>query len=54
MQREDDEPQMNKLIAMTLGDEGFRVIAARPGDDALNRVSNLRPDVVTGFEQLEL
>ena len=42
----DDEPQMNKLVALTLGDEGFRVVTARSGEEALNRVTNVRPDVV--------
>src|SRR5215471_271875 len=42
----DDEPQITKLVAMTLADEGFRVVTAKNGEEALNRVTNLRPDVV--------
>jgi two-component system KDP operon response regulator KdpE len=42
----DDEPQITKLVAMTLTEEGFRVITARNGEEALDRVASLRPDVV--------
>ena len=42
----DDEPQITKLVAMTLTEEGFRVITARDGEEALDRVASQRPDVV--------
>ncbi len=42
----DDEPQITKLVAMTLNEEGFRVVTARDGEEALDRVASLRPDVV--------
>jgi two-component system, OmpR family, KDP operon response regulator KdpE len=42
----DDEPQITKLVAMTLSEEGFRVVTAKNGEEALDRVASLRPDVV--------
>ena len=42
----DDEPQITKLVAMTLTEEGFRVVTARDGEEAIDRVTSLRPDVV--------
>jgi two-component system KDP operon response regulator KdpE len=42
----DDEPQITKLVALTLGDEGFRVATAHGGEEALNQVEALRPDVL--------
>jgi two-component system KDP operon response regulator KdpE len=42
----DDEPQITKLVALTLTEEGFRVVTARDGEEALDRVATLRPDVV--------
>ena len=42
----DDEPQITKLVAMTLSEEGFRVITARHGEEALDKVAAQRPDVV--------
>jgi two-component system KDP operon response regulator KdpE len=42
----DDEPQITKLVSMTLTEEGFRVVTARNGEEALDRVASLRPDVV--------
>ena len=38
----DDEPQITKLVAMTLTEEGFRVITARDGEEALDRVASQR------------
>ena len=42
----DDEPQIRKLVALTLTEEGFRVVTARDGEEALDRVASQRPDVV--------
>ena len=42
----DDEPQITKLVAMTLTEEGFRVVTARNGEEAIDKVASLRPDVV--------
>jgi two-component system KDP operon response regulator KdpE len=42
----DDEPQITKLVAMTLTEEGFRVVTARDGEEAIDKVASLRPDVV--------
>jgi len=42
----DDEPRITKLVAVTLSDEGFRVITASGGEDALSKAEDLRPDLV--------
>jgi two-component system, OmpR family, KDP operon response regulator KdpE len=42
----DDEPRITKLVSIALGEEGFRVITARDGTDALARAEEYRPDVV--------
>jgi DNA-binding response OmpR family regulator len=42
----DDEPRITKLVALTLADEGFRVVTARGGVEALQMAEQLRPDIV--------
>ena len=42
----DDEPRITKLVAMTLGDEGFRVVTANGGEEALRKAEEVRPDIV--------
>jgi two-component system KDP operon response regulator KdpE len=42
----DDEPRITKLVAVTLGDEGFRVVTASGGEDALRKAESVRPDIV--------
>jgi two-component system KDP operon response regulator KdpE len=42
----DDEPRITKLVSISLGEEGFRVIAANGGEDALRKAEEYRPDVV--------
>jgi two-component system, OmpR family, KDP operon response regulator KdpE len=42
----DDEPRITKLVAIALGDEGFRVVTARGGVEALQKAEQLRPDIV--------
>ncbi|MGH2466526.1 MAG: response regulator transcription factor [Candidatus Limnocylindrales bacterium] len=42
----DDEPRITKLVALTLGDEGFRVVSASSGEEALRKAEAMRPDVV--------
>ena len=42
----DDEPRITKLVAVTLADEGFRVITAGGGEEALRKAEELRPDIV--------
>jgi two-component system KDP operon response regulator KdpE len=42
----DDEPRITKLVAIALGDEGFRVVTARGGVEALQKAEELRPDIV--------
>jgi len=42
----DDEPRITKLVSMALGDEGFRVVMARDGEEALRKAEEVRPDVV--------
>jgi two-component system KDP operon response regulator KdpE len=42
----DDEPRITKLVAIALEDEGFRVVTALGGRDALQKAEQLRPDIV--------
>ena len=42
----DDEPRITKLVAITLAEEGFRVITAAGGEEALRKAEEYRPDVV--------
>ncbi len=42
----DDEPPITKLVAVTLGDEGFRVVTAGGGEEALRKAEEVRPDIV--------
>jgi len=58
----DDEPQIIKFIAMNLELEGFRVLGAQDGYEALEKVTRELPDLVIldvmmpdmdGFETLK-
>jgi two-component system KDP operon response regulator KdpE len=42
----DDEPRITKLVSMALGGEGFRVVTASSGEEALARSEEVRPDIV--------
>jgi two-component system KDP operon response regulator KdpE len=42
----DDEPRITKLVAVTLSDEGFRVVTAGGGEEALRKAEEIRPDIV--------
>jgi two-component system KDP operon response regulator KdpE len=42
----DDEPRITKLVALTLRDEGFRVVTASGGREALAKAEEVRPDIV--------
>ena len=42
----DDEPRITKIVAVTLGDEGFRVVTAGGGEEALRKAEEIRPDIV--------
>ncbi|TMB54912.1 MAG: response regulator transcription factor [Chloroflexi bacterium] len=42
----DDEPRITKLVAITLNDEGFRVVTAGGGEEALRKAEEMRPDIV--------
>ena len=42
----DDEPRITKLVAMSLSDEGFRVVTASGGEEALRKAEEVRPDIV--------
>jgi two-component system KDP operon response regulator KdpE len=42
----DDEPRITKLVAIALRDEGFRVVTASTGEEALKKAEEVRPDVV--------
>ena len=42
----DDQPEITKLVTMSLENEGFRVIAASDGPSALEQLSETNPDVL--------
>ena len=42
----DDEQRITKLVSMALTDEGFRVVTASGGEDALAKAEEVRPDIV--------
>src|SRR5512139_217128 len=42
----DDEPRITKLVSMALTAEGFRVVTASGGEEALSRAEDVRPDIV--------
>ena len=42
----DDEPRITKLVSIALTEEGFRVVTASGGEDALARAEEIRPDIV--------
>jgi two-component system KDP operon response regulator KdpE len=42
----DDEARINKLVSLALRDQGFRVITAASGHEALQKAEEYRPDVV--------
>jgi two-component system KDP operon response regulator KdpE len=42
----DDEPRITKLVAIALAEEGFRVVSASGGEDALAKAEEYRPDIV--------
>jgi two-component system KDP operon response regulator KdpE len=42
----DDEPRITKLVSMALSDEGFRVVTAAGGEEALAKAEEVRPDIV--------
>jgi two-component system KDP operon response regulator KdpE len=42
----DDEPRITKLVSIALGEEGFRVVTAGSGEEALAKAEEVRPDIV--------
>ena len=42
----DDEPRITKLVSIALSGEGFRVITAASGEEALRKAEEVRPDVI--------
>ena len=42
----DRQPESTRLVALSLGEEGFRVEAAHDGLSALDKVSELNPDLL--------
>ncbi len=42
----DDEPRITKLVSIALSEEGFRVVTASGGNEALRKAEELRPDIV--------
>jgi two-component system KDP operon response regulator KdpE len=41
-----DEPRITKLVSIALSEEGFRVVTANGGEDALAKAEEVRPDIV--------
>jgi two-component system KDP operon response regulator KdpE len=42
----DDEQRITKLVSMALSDEGFRVVTAAGGEEALIKAEEYRPDII--------
>ncbi len=42
----DDEPRITKLVSIALTAEGFRVVTANGGEEALAKAEEVRPDLV--------
>ena len=42
----DDEPRITKLVSIVLSEEGFRVVTASGGEEALRKAEEIRPDIV--------
>ncbi|MEI7744654.1 MAG: response regulator transcription factor [Chloroflexota bacterium] len=42
----DDESRITRLVSIALTGEGFRVVAASGGEDALAKAEEIRPDIV--------
>jgi two-component system KDP operon response regulator KdpE len=42
----DDEPRITKLVAIALAEEGFRVVTANSGEQALEKAEEIRPDII--------
>ena len=42
----DDEPRITKLVSIALGEEGFRVVTADSGEEALQKAEEVRPDII--------
>src|SRR4028119_467881 len=42
----DDEPRITKLVSIALSEEGFRVVTANGGEEALAKAEEVRPDIV--------
>jgi two-component system KDP operon response regulator KdpE len=42
----DDEPRITKLVSIALSEEGFRVVSASTGTEAIRLAEEYRPDVV--------
>jgi two-component system, OmpR family, KDP operon response regulator KdpE len=42
----DDEPRITKLVSIALSEEGFRVVSASTGAEAVRMAEEYRPDVV--------
>ncbi len=42
----DDEPRITKLVSIALGEEGFRVVTANSGEEALQKAEEVRPDII--------
>ena len=40
------EPRITKLVSMALSEEGFRVVTASSGEEALAKAEQIRPDII--------
>jgi two-component system OmpR family response regulator len=43
----EDEPSIRQLLTEVLSDEGYHVVAAATGDEALGILRTMRPDLIT-------
>src|SRR3954451_17460036 len=42
----DDEPRITKLVSIAPSEEGFRVVTANSGEEALQKAEEIRPDII--------
>ena len=42
----DDEPRIIRLVSIALRNDGFRVVSASGGEEALRKAEEVRPDIV--------
>jgi two-component system KDP operon response regulator KdpE len=42
----DDEPQIRRVMLTTLASQGYSVVEVRSGEEALEKVRDMRPDLI--------